>query len=251
MSRFSDKTVLITGAAGALGENMVRRFAADGAVVVVGARRGEQIEDLIAEIGNDSAVFAELDVTDEAAWAAAVETAVAAFGGVDVLVNNAARIAIGTTESIEPDELRAVLETNLVGAFLGTRAVIPWMRAAGGGVIVNVNSISGLLPAPGLVAYGTSKWAIRGFTQTVAKELARDNIRVNGVFPGIIETPLAYDPSTGKSLVNVDGFAIPRYADVNEITNYVLFAASAEFSFATGTELVVDGGYVLGPLEIA
>ena len=133
MSRFSDKTVLITGAAGALGENMVRRFAADGAQVVVGARRGEQVEDPIAEIGNDSAVFAELDVTDEAAWAAAVETAVAAFGGVDVLVNNAARIAIGTTESIEPDELRAVLETNLVGAFLGTRAVIPWMRAAGGG----------------------------------------------------------------------------------------------------------------------
>ena len=124
-------------------------------------------------------------------------------------------------------------------------------RLAGGGSIVNINSTAGLGVAAGLAAYGASKWGIRGLTKIAAKELARYNIRVNGVHPGIIETPLAYDPATGKLIVGVDDFVIPRLADVDEISPYVLFAASDDALFSTGVELVADGGMMLGALEPA
>lgn len=144
-----------------------------------------------------------------------------------------------------------MIDTNLVGTFLGMRAVVPSMRRAGGGSIVNINSTAGLGVAAGLTAYGASKWGIRGLTRIAAKELARDGIRVNGVHPGIIETPLAYDPATGSLIVGVDDFAIPRLVDVEEISTYVLFAASGDASFSTGVEFVADGGMMLGPLAPA
>lgn len=122
------------------------------------------------------------------------------------------------------------------------------MRKAGGGSIVNVNSIAGLVGAPGLVSYGASKWAIRGLSRTAAMEFARDNVRVNSVHPGIVNTPLAYDKETGKELVPVDSFAIPRQASPEEIAEYILFVASEQAAFSTGCEFVADGGFLLGPL---
>ena len=140
-----------------------------------------------------------------------------------------------------------VLDTNLTGAFLGIRAVAPSMRKAGGGAVVNISSIAGLHPSPNLVAYGASKWGLRGLTRTTAHKLARANIRVNAVHPGIINTPLAYDPATGEALVPVETFAIPRPAAPTEIAQYVLFVASADAAFSTGSEFVADGGFTLEP----
>ena len=140
-----------------------------------------------------------------------------------------------------------MLDTNLTGALLGIRATAPSMRRAGGGSIVNVNSVAGLTAAPGLVAYSSSKWALRGLMRAAAKELARDHIRVNSVHPGIIGTPLAYAPD-GSEIVPVGGFAVPRQADPDEIADFVLFAASDRARFATGSEILADGGFLLGPV---
>ncbi|WP_329529423.1 SDR family NAD(P)-dependent oxidoreductase [Streptomyces sp. NBC_01462] len=248
MPCFTDKTVIVTGAAGALGASMVRRFAAEDARVVVGARRREKVTGLLDELGTDRAVFAQLDVTSEQDWTAAVATAEAAFGPVSVLVNNAARAIVGTTMSLTPEKFREVIDTNLVGTFLGTRAAVPSMHRRGGGSIVNINSAAGIGAAAGLAAYGTSKWGIRGLTRISAKELGRDNIRVNGVHPGIIETPLAYDPASGELIVGIDDQPIPRLADVDEISSLVLFVASDDAGYSTGAEFVAGGGYLLGPV---
>ncbi|GAA2018708.1 SDR family oxidoreductase [Pseudokineococcus marinus] len=244
--RFAGTTVLVTGSAGALGRSLVRQFVAAGSDVAATARTPDALAELLEETGPEHAVALPLDVTDPTSWGAAVGAAEERFGRpVTVLVNNAARLVPGTTESIGVEQFRAVLETNLLGALHGVRAVLPSMRRAGGGSVVNVGSISALAPAPGLIAYSTSKWAVRGMTATMAKELARDGVRVNGVYPGIIDTPLAHDPVTGEELVPVDGFPIPRQASVEEIGRYVLFAA-ADATFSTGGEIVADGGFLLG-----
>ncbi|KAA0914814.1 SDR family NAD(P)-dependent oxidoreductase [Streptomyces apricus] len=244
MFDFTGKTVLITGASGALGTALATGFSRAGARTVAAARSG--FEELAATLPGPS-LGVRLDVTDEDEWADAVARTEARFGPLDILVNNAAYLRVGTTENIPLDEFRRVLDTNLTGALLGIRAAAPSMRKAGGGAIVNVNSVAGLAAAPGLVAYSSSKWALRGLMRAAAKELARDGIRVNAVHPGIIETPLAYGPD-GAALVPVDDLAVPRNATPEEIADFILFAASDRARFATGAELVADGGFTLGPL---
>jgi 3alpha(or 20beta)-hydroxysteroid dehydrogenase len=191
-----------------------------------------------------------LDVTSESAWNGAVQTVEAQLGPIDVLINNAAYLHEGTVESIEPDAFRKVIDTNLTGAYLGIRAVAPSMRKAGAGSTVNISSIAGLAAAPGLAAYSAGKWGIRGLMRTAAKELSRDHIRVNSVHPGIINTPLAYS-ETGEELAPVEDFPIPRQATPQEIAGYVLFVASEDAAFSTGTEFIADGGLLLGPNEPA
>lgn len=245
--RFAGRCVLITGAVGGIGEAMVYGFAREGASVVVASRHPDDGEKLAAKAGNRS-MSVDLDVMSEANWKQAVERVEHAIGPVSVLVNNAAYLATGGVEAVSLEDWRKVLDTNLTGALLGMRAVVPSMRKAGGGSIVNVNSIAGLVGAPGLASYGASKWAIRGLSRTAAMEFARDKIRVNTVHPGIVNTPLAYDKETGKELVPVDSFAIPRQASPEEIAEYVLFVASEQAAFSTGCEFVADGGFLLGPL---
>ncbi len=244
MFDFTGRTVLVTGATGALGTALSTRLARAGANTVVAARTGA--DQLAAKLDGPS-LGVRLDVTDESDWTEAIARTEARFGPLDILVNNAAYLRVGTTESIPLEEFRRVLDTNLTGALLGIRAAAPSMRRAGGGAIVNVNSIAGLAAAPGLVAYSSSKWALRGLMRAAAKELARDNIRVNAVHPGIIETPLAYDPD-GTELVPVDDLAVPRRAAPEEIADFILFAASDRARFATGSEIVADGGFTLGPV---
>jgi len=245
--RFSEQTVMITGAIGGLGAAMARAFASEGATVIVTGRKEAPGIALAKEIGA-GAFFVPLDVTDEDSWRAAIEETERQRGPLSVLINNAAYLAVGGVESVPLAEWHAVIETNLTGAFLGIRAAAPSMRKAGGGSIVNISSIAGLHGTPGLAAYGASKWGIRSLTRTAAYELARDNIRVNSVHPGIIDTPLAYDPKTGEELVPTDHFAVPRMASVDEIVRYVLFVASDEAAFSTGSEFVADGGFALGPI---
>lgn len=246
-NRFSGQTVMVTGAAGALGVAMAHAFATEGATLVVTGRKEKPGRDLAKAIGSD-ALFVNLDVTDEASWRSAIETTEKQRGPLSVLINNAAYLAVGGVEAVSLAEWRTVIDTNLTGAFLGIRAAAPSMRKAGGGSIVNISSIAGLHGTPGLAAYGASKWGVRSLTRTAAYELARDGIRVNSVHPGIIDTPLAYDPNTGLELVPVDDFAIPRMATVQEIAAYVLFVASEEAAFSTGSEFVADGGFGLGPI---
>ena len=245
--RFIDRTVMITGAAGALGQAMARAFAAEGARVIVTGRKDAPGHELAETIGK-GAIFVRLDVTDEASWQGAIEAVERRCGPLSVLINNAAYLAVGGVETVSVGEWRAVLDTNLTGAFLGIRAAAPSMRRRGGGSIVNISSIAGLHGTPGLAAYGASKWALRSLTRTAAYELARDKIRVNSVHPGIIDTPLAYHPGTGEELVPVGGFAIPRMASVTEIAGYVTFVASDDAAFSTGSEFVADGGFALGPI---
>jgi 3alpha(or 20beta)-hydroxysteroid dehydrogenase len=245
MSEFTGKTVLITGATGALGRALVDAFAAEGANTVVAARSGATE---LADAVDGKAMGVTLDVTIEADWARAVQEVEANFGTVDILVNNAAYLQVGTSETIDLDEWHKVLETNLTGTLLGIRAVTPAMRAQHEGVILIINSIAGLNAAPGLVSYSSSKWALRGLMRAAAAELASGGIRVNAVHPGIIDTPLAYGPD-GKELVPTGAFAIPRQASTEEIANFVTFMASDKASFATASEVVVDGGFSLGPVN--
>ncbi|MGW4961620.1 SDR family NAD(P)-dependent oxidoreductase [Nonomuraea sp. NPDC004186] len=244
MFDFTGKTVLITGASGALGTTLSVQFAQAGANVVAASR--SRYDEVAEKVGGNS-LGVRLDVTSETEWAEAITRTEEHFGPLDILVNNAAYLRIGTTESIPLDEFRRVLDTNLTGALLGIRAAAPSMRKAGGGAIVNVNSIAGLTAAPGLVAYSSSKWALRGLMRAAAKELARDNIRVNAVHPGIIETPLAYDPD-GNPIVPIDNLAVPRNAAPDEIADFILFTASDQARFATGSEVLADGGYMLGAI---
>ena len=142
-----------------------------------------------------------------------------------------------------------MIDINLTGTYLGIRAVVPSMRKAGGGAIVNISAAAGMIGQFGLGSYVASKWGMRGLTKTAALELARDGIRVNSIHPGAIRTPMVAGPDTAALAAEaVRGLAIPRMAEPEEITQLVLFVASDEASFSTGSEFIADGGHLLGPV---
>lgn len=253
LKRFAGTTVLVTGATGGLGYSLAHAYAEEGAAVVVGGRRLPAAKEVAEEVSaaDGRALCVQLDVTSEADWAAAVAATEEAFGPVHVLVNNAADLRLGSTETCSVADWSAVLETNLTGVFLGIRAVAPSMRRAGRGSILNIGSTAGFDAVPGFVAYATSKWGLRGLTKAAALELARDGIVVNSLHPGVIETPMANNRTTGDALVPVSTFPMPRRADVAEISRYALFMTSPEASFSTGSEFVADGGQLLGSVPEA
>lgn len=252
MNRFDNKTVIVTGGSRGMGASHVRGFVAEGASVVVADVLDDEGNALAEELG-DHAHFRHLDVTNESQWAEAVAEAERVFGPVSVLVNNAGVLIPGTIEGTPLDTWQRVISINLTGQFLGIQAVIPSMRRAGGGSIVNISSVVGLKGAAGIGAYVASKWGSRGLTKTAALELARDNIRVNSVHPGFVQTSMTTTKRTDGSPLLDDfssslaGLAIPRMAEPDEITRQVLFVASAEASFSTGSEFIADGGDLLGP----
>ena len=247
--RLAGKVALITGGASGMGQSEAMIFAREGARVVVADLlevEGRQVADKIAA-GGGQARFVALDVTNEGGWEQAVETAVSAFGRLDVLVNNA-----GISGTFDPDTLStsawdALMNVNAKGVFLGMKHAIPRMRAAGGGAIVNISSISGFVGQPMLhMAYNASKGAVRIMTKAAAVQYAQDNIRVNSVHPGVLPpmrtSKVSADPEWRAKMLR----AVPmkREGRVEEVANAVLFLASDEASYITGTELVVDGGYL-------
>ena len=231
-----------------MGASHARGFIAEGANVVIADVLEQEGRALAEELG-DHANFSHLDVTSEADWAATVAAAEDAFGAVSVLVNNAGIVRFGSLVETEPAAWRQVIDINLTGSYLGIRAVVPSMRKAGGGAILNISSPAGMIGQSGIGAYVASKWGVRGLTKTAALELARDNIRVNSIHPGNVRTPMLGNPgSVAAGAGAVRDLAIPRIAEPDEITRLVLFVASDEASFSTGSEFIADGGRLLGPV---
>ena len=238
MGRVADKVAIVTGGAQGMGAADARMLVAEGAKVVIGDILDEPGQALADELG-EAARYVHLDVTDEAQWAAAVDTAVSAFGKVNVLVNNAGIVAVAPLKSLDVEKWNRVLAVNLTGAMLGIKAVLAPMKEAGGGSIINVSSIEGLRGASWVHSYVASKWGLRGLTKSAALELATDNIRVNSLHPGFIRTPM-----TKHFPDDMVGTPLGRPGKPEEVATFVVFLASDESSFSTGSEFIVDGGLI-------
>jgi 3alpha(or 20beta)-hydroxysteroid dehydrogenase len=247
VGKLDGKVALVSGAARGQGEAEAREFVAEGATVVLGDVLDELGEKVAADLG-DAALYVHLDVTQPGDWKAAVETAMSTFGRLDILVNNAGILKLGMIESQPLDDYMAVINVNQVGCWLGMQAAVPALRAGGGGVIINTSSTSGLVGTIGLSAYTASKFAVRGMTKVAAMELGHDNIRVNSVHPGGIDTQMVKIPEFD----NIDSDAvygaqpIPRIGQPEEVARLMVFLAS-DATFSTGSEFVIDGGFTAGP----
>jgi NAD(P)-dependent dehydrogenase (short-subunit alcohol dehydrogenase family) len=247
--RLAGKVALVSGAASGMGQSEATIFAREGAKVIVAdilEMEGKQVADKIAA-GGGQARFVKLDVTSEAEWDAAVKAAVGTFGKLDVLVNNAGISGTYDTDMLSSAAWDKVMAVNAKGVFLGMKAAIPLMKKAGGGAIVNISSISGFVGQDGVhMAYNASKGAVRIMTKTAAVQYAGDGIRVNSVHPGFMPpmrtSKTSADPTWRAKMLA----AVPmkREGRVEEVAHAVLFLASDDASYITGTELVVDGGYL-------
>jgi NAD(P)-dependent dehydrogenase (short-subunit alcohol dehydrogenase family) len=240
------KTAIVTGAGSGIGAASAQRFAVEGAAVVCAdirmARAQETADAIIADGGR--AVAAEVDVRDAAQNEAMVDTAVKAFGGVDVAFFNAGTIRPGNAVRLSEQDWDLVMDTNVKSIFLGAKYVLPLMADAGGGSIINTASVSGLRGDPSGIAYGASKAAVINLTRCLATDHAAQGIRVNCICPGVIDTPpvkrmLAAD--TVREQVG-GSHLLARIGEPEEIASAAVWLASRESSFVTGEALVVDGG---------
>ena len=245
--RLQDKVAIITGGARGQGEAEARMFAREGAKVVFGDVLDDDGRRVEAEIGaaGGEAVYVRLDVTDEDSWREAVGTAVSRFGKVDILVNNAGIASWHAGDDASVAEWDRLMEVNAKGVFLGTKAVIPAMRAAGGGSIINISSISGMVGQTNIhPGYNASKGAVRILTKSTAVQHAAEGIRCNSIHPGPVKTPMTERSWSNPEWLQATERRTPlgRYAEPDEIAYGVLFLASDESSFMTGSEMVIDGG---------
>jgi cyclopentanol dehydrogenase len=245
--RLENKVALISGGARGMGAAEAILFASEAAKVVIGdvlEDEGRQTEAQINESGGEC-LFVRLDVTSESNWQDAIATAVFRFGKLDILVNNAGIFPLGTVEDTSEEMWDRVMAINAKGVFLGTKHAIPEMRKAGGGSIVNISSIAGLIGSRGAAAYGASKGAVRIFTKSTAIQYAAEGIRANSVHPGIIETPMSIPTiltSQEQRDTLINRTPLGRIGNADDVASGVLFLASDESSFMTGSELVIDGG---------
>lgn len=242
MTNLTGTIALVTGGARGIGEGIVRRLVADGAKVAFGDVNTEAGEALAAELGND-AKFIELDVTHASSWSTAVAATKEAFGPVTLLVNNAGVVATAPLDTIPEADIRRIYDVNLLGPFLGFQAVVPDMKQAKHGIIVNVASASGLIGMPMQAAYSSSKWGLRGLAKSAAIELGQHRIRVNTIHPGAVRTAMA----AGLDDAFFEDYAVPRIGEPADIAGAVAYLASEDASFITGVDLAVDGGFVMGP----
>jgi 3alpha(or 20beta)-hydroxysteroid dehydrogenase len=242
MGKLDGKVALITGGARGQGAAEAKLFASEGATVV--------ITDVLDADGAATArgaggTYLHHDVTSEARWDEVVQEILKAHGQIDVLVNNAGIFKVGGIANTTLDDYMRVIQVNQVGVFLGMRAVVKPMMERGSGAIVNISSIAGMESSPGAVAYGASKWAVRGMTKSAAKELGRYGIRVNSIHPGIIETPMLHEiPAfeSGNSERFTRRIPLGRIADASEVAKLALYLSCDDSSYSSGAEFIVDGG---------
>ncbi|MCH8064026.1 MAG: glucose 1-dehydrogenase [Chloroflexi bacterium] len=246
--RLEGKVAFISGGARGMGAAEARLFAAEGAKVAIGDildDEGRKLEAQINETGGEC-LFLHLDVTSESEWRSVIRSVVARFGKLDIMVNNAGISAHGMIEDVTVEEWDRVMDVNAKGVFLGTKTAIPEMRKAGGGSIINISSQLGLVGTEmSSPQYQASKGAVRIFTKAAAVQYAGEGIRVNSIHPGPIETPMtaasSADPEVKAKMIS--RIPMGRYGKAEEVAQAVLYLASDESSFVTGSEVVVDGGW--------
>jgi 3alpha(or 20beta)-hydroxysteroid dehydrogenase len=250
MQMLTGKVLLVTGAARGLGE-VIARLAVRGGADVVLADVSDGTGEVVAKELGERAAYFHLDVRKERDWADAVAFTQRHFGHLDVLVNDAAILRAGPLETFTVEDFMAQVEVNQLGPFLGIKAVVPAMRSAGGGSIVNIGSVDAIHGMGGVLAYAGTKWAIRGMTKSAAQELGPENIRVNSVHPGGMHTHMTDDVVVPGIELGPDQirkrWAINRFARIEEIASVVLFLASDDSSYCTGADFAVDGGSTVGP----
>lgn len=242
MMRFKDKVVIVTGGASGIGEASVRAFAREGAKVVIAdfADHGQALAD---ELGAGKALFIKIDVTDSEAVQAMIAQTVAQFGRLDVMFANAGIAADGPIDELEESAWQRTIDINLGGVYLCDKYAIQQFLKQGGGVIVNCGSIHSHVGKRGVTAYAAAKGGVKLLTQTLGIEYGAKGIRVNAVCPGYIDTPLlSHIPDDAKEKL-VALHPMGRLGRAEEVANAVLFLASDEASFVTGSSLMVDGGY--------
>ena len=245
-SRLKNKVAIITGAAKGQGEFEARLFASEGATVVLCDIDVEACGKTAEEISSSggSAVSMTLDVTSEPNWIGVIEQTVEFFGKLDILVNNAGIYSRVPIENASVEEFAHILEVNLRGVFLGTKHAIPAMRTSGGGSIINISSTAGIVGNVGSGAYGASKGGVRSFTKYTAIQHASEGIRANSVHPGPIDTDMISDNlSTAEGRKSTESrIPMGRVGSIEDVAMGVLFLATDESSYMTGSELVIDGG---------
>jgi len=249
MGRVNGKIILVTGGAMGMGRTHCELLAAEGATVIVtdmNEAEGQATVDSIKENGG-KAEFYSLNVTKFADWTSVVDKVVAAYGQIDVLVNNAGILILKQLEETTEEEWDRTFDINVKGVFFGTKAILPAMQKAGSGSIINISSIYGIVGAPMAAAYQATKGAVRLFTKATAVDYAQYNIRVNSVHPGVIDTPMTKDLLHGGDEETVKAILgttiLGRAAQPKEVSYAVLHLASDDSSFMNGSEMVVDGGY--------
>ena len=233
MTDLDGRVCLVTGGARGIGEAYIRALHAAGARVVVADILDDHGAALAAELG-ERVLFVHLDVTDESQWDAAVAASVDAFGAIDVLVNNAGIANAAPIEHLTTAKWDAVIAVNLTGTFFGCRAVVPTMKAQGRGSIVNISSVEGMLGGSHLHGYVASKFGVRGLTKSLAVELGPDGIRVNSVHPGFVQTSMTSRLDPAAVPIPLGRPALPA-----DVAGTVVFLASDDSAYTTGTELVV------------
>ena len=244
MGRLSGKVAIVTGASQGMGAAHVKMMVEEGAKVIMTDINDKDGQALADELG-ENALFIKHNVASAQDWAKVVEQGEAKFGTINVLVSNAGLLGpVADIQGTSEDEFQKVCDVNQLGVFLGMQAVLPSMEKAGGGSIINVSSIAGIAAVYGApnIAYVASKFAVRGMTKQVAIEYGPKNIRVNSVHPGFIKTPMmaaATNDTGGKATSMIP---LSRLAEPSEVSSLVVFLASDESSFITGTDQIIDGG---------
>jgi 3alpha(or 20beta)-hydroxysteroid dehydrogenase len=242
MGRLEGKVALITGGARGQGADEARLFAAEGASVVITDVLDDEGKQTAADIGS-AATYHHHDVRSEAEWTSVVAAVLDEDGQLDVLVNNAGILAISPLVMTSEEDYRRVIDVNQIGVFLGMKAVVPHMVERQQGSIINISSVAGLIGSPAMIAYGASKWAVRGMTKSVALEVAPFGVRVNSIHPGIIDTPMLDEfEKWGIMGPVMDNVPVQRKADAVEVARLALYLASDDSAYSTGSEFVVDGG---------
>lgn len=247
MGKIDGRVAIITGGARGMGSATAEMFVREGARVFITDVLDDEGAAVAKRLGN-AASYHHLDVSNEKDWEKLIETISGQYDHIDVLVNNAATYFYALIEDTKNDAFRRLLDINLIGPYLGMKAVMPIMKKKRKGSIINVSSTDGLRGSCGMGAYNASKWGLRGYTKCIAMEAGPFGIRVNTIHPGAINTPMLNPGNDAIDTVNkrFPGISLSRVGDPGEVAALSLFLASDDASYISGAEIAVDGGWTCG-----